>query len=89
MQAYQVLTSRTYSYDGPDLKLLGLELRVCCLVHHGSTGYFVLLQILIDVVWHPGLSIAVQLIVFASPPFGFILDVIMIYWFVVDDSLTS
>ena len=44
-------------YDGPDLKLLGLEFLVCCLAHRGSTCVFVLLQIFIHVVWCAGFSI--------------------------------
>ena len=50
---------------------------------------FLLLQIFGDVVRGPGLCIAGQLIVSVSPRFSFILVVIMIYLFVLDDSLTS
>ena len=47
------------------------------------------LQIFSDVVWHLEISIAGQLIVSVSPRFSFIMVVIIIYLFVLDDSLTS
>ena len=54
----------------------------------GLRGHWVF-QIFSDVVQCPGISIAGQLIVSVSPRFLFILVVIMIYLFVLDDSLTS
>ena len=70
---------------------LGPELFVCCLAHQGSTGVFLLLQTFSDVVWRPALSIAGQLIVSVSPRFLFlfVVYVIKIYLFVLDDLLTS
>ena len=56
------------------------------MAHQGSTGGFLLLRIFSDVVWHPGLFIAGQLIVSASPRFLFILEV-MIYCFLLPNVL--
>ena len=71
-------------FDGSDLKLFVLAWPT-----GGSTGVFLLLQIFSDVVRRTRLSIAGQLIVSVSSRFLFILDVIVLYFFVIDDLLTS
>ena len=50
-------------------------------------GVFLFLDIFNDVVWRPGISIAEQLIESMNPRFCFIMVVIIIYLFVLDDLL--
>ena len=74
-------------FDDPDIKLFilvgfGPELLVCCLAHRGSTDVFVCLFLLRG----PGISIVGQHTESVSPRFFlFIIVVIMIYLFVLDD----
>ena len=51
--------------------------------------FFLVLQIIGDVVWYPGISITGHLIESVSPRFSFIMVVLIIYLFVLDDSLTG
>ena len=48
-------------------------------------GVFLLLEIFSAVVWRPGISIAEQLLESMNPRFRFIMVVIIIYLFVLDD----
>ena len=50
-------------------------------------GVFLLLEIFCDVVWRPGISITEQLLESMNPRFRFIMVIIIIYLFVLDDLL--
>ena len=68
---------------------IGPELLVCCLAHRDSTGVFLLLLVSVSYSAPKGISIVGQLTESVSPRFLFIMVIIMIYLFVIDDSLTS
>ena len=78
-------------------KWLGPELFVCCLAHRGSTGvfffffffFFVLLRVSVSYSASRESPSSESLLNMMSPRFLLIRVVIMIYSFVLDDSLTS
>ena len=78
-------------YDGVDLKLFilaGLGQSFLPVAwSYGVQLVFFFCSSFSDVVWHPGMSIARQLIVSVNPRLRFIMVVIIIYLF--DDALTS
>ena len=67
----------------------GLELLVCCFAHHGSTGVFLLLWIFSKLLGAQGSPSSGSLLNIMSPRFLLITVVILIYVFVLDDSLNS